>query len=142
MLNYGDTFTRSFTISTGYSETGIQTLSAELGVEVEGLSAKLSEDFSTAITLTTQPTVTEEVEFANDESGQVRVMALYQLMSEIVALDESGLVIPVNRGRKGEVEWYDDGGYDSGANLYYGLVQQNLPLIYTSVSSASFPVAS
>jgi hypothetical protein len=141
-LGHGDTFTRSYSISTGYSATDTQTLSAELGVEAEGLSAKISAEFSNSVTLTTQETATETHEYTNDEPNTVKVIALYKLMSEIVALDNTGSVIPTNRGRKGNVEWFDDGGYQSGANLYYDVVQQTLPSIYTSLASASFPVTS
>lgn len=140
ILNHDDKFKRTFTVSTGYSETATQTLAAELGVEAEGLSAKLSAEFSTSITLTTQTTETEEHEYTNDQSGKIRVIALYKLMSEIVALDKNGVVIPASRGRKGEVEWYDHDGYTSGAFLYYESVQQNLSSIFTSVASAYFPI--
>jgi hypothetical protein len=141
-LDKGDFFKRSFTVSTGVSDSATQTLCAELGIEAEGLSAKISAEFSNTVVISSQNTVTEEHDYTNDIPNTVRVMALYQLKSELVALDSNGAVIPTSRGRKGEIEWFDDGGYRSGALLSYPVVQQTLPSIVTSQVSAYFPINS
>ncbi|MDO3382383.1 hypothetical protein [Gilvimarinus algae] len=82
-------FSKSIATTQGMSTTDTQTFSAELGVAVNGLSAKLSESTSTSITISEQKTVTETYSFEVPE-GKVCVYTLWQLIEEFALTDQAG----------------------------------------------------
>ena len=77
----GQTFKRAFSATKGISETETESLVNELGVEHEGISAKLSEGFSRSITIESSTTVTEEHQFQNTKPAPV-YFGLWQLVDE------------------------------------------------------------
>jgi hypothetical protein len=102
----GDGYTKSYSVSHGVSTTDSQTLSAELGIAVEGLSAKLSTSFSHSVTVTDETTEQTSYTVGAPATG-IRVWVLWQLIQEIVALDPSGNVLPrvVKDHDRGDVNW-------------------------------------
>ncbi len=77
----GQTFKKAISATKGVLETETRYLAQELGVEHEGISAKLSSGFSTSITIESSCTVTTEHEFHNDQSAEV-YFGLWQLVDE------------------------------------------------------------
>jgi hypothetical protein len=73
----------------GMSQTDSVSISAELGVDVEGLSAALSVTFEHSITITTETKVSHDYEI-NVPAGKIGVWILWQLVEEIIAVDSSG----------------------------------------------------
>jgi hypothetical protein len=82
-------FSKSIATTQGMSTTDTQTFSAELGVAVKGLSAKLSESTSTSITISEEKTVTETYSFEVPE-GNVCIYTLWQLIEEFALTDQAG----------------------------------------------------
>ncbi|WP_339616311.1 hypothetical protein [uncultured Gilvimarinus sp.] len=82
-------FSKSIATTQGMSTTDTQTFSAELGIAVKGLSAKLSESTSTSITISEQKTVTETYSF-DVPDGKVCVYTLWQLIEEFALTDQAG----------------------------------------------------
>lgn len=86
-----------FTASTteGMSQTDQQTFSEQLGVSLNGLSAGLSQTFSTTIQVSDANTVTHQytVDVAADK---ITVWILWQLIYEVVAIDQSGDLLSYN----------------------------------------------
>ena len=82
------TFDYSASTTEGMSETDSQTFSAELGVSVQGLSAKLSATFSRSITVSSESSVTHSYRI-EVPAGKVGVWLLWQLIDEVVAVDGS-----------------------------------------------------
>lgn len=100
----GDEFSQKYTVSHGISTTDSQSLSAEFGVEAEGLSAKVSATFEHSVTITDETSEEKTFTVAAPSEGFVRAWALYQLMAEIVGLDQNGNIISTTVGR-GDVTW-------------------------------------
>lgn len=90
---YGTTYTKTLTEAYGISTTEAQTLSFEAGVEVQGLSAKLSQTFETSTTISMESSTQEEWNFTNNTSGTKAYAILWQLVEEFVALDAGGNVV-------------------------------------------------
>lgn len=143
----GGGFEKTYTTLHGVSTTDTQTISAELGVEAGGLSAKLSATFSHSVTVTDEKTEETKFTVGSPEPGFERVWVMWQLIDEVVALDPAGNVIPrgeAELGRKGEVEWVSAiplfGGYDSGAFLSYPNPQQEFPTTVFVPQQKDFPI--
>lgn len=81
-------FSKAITTTQGMSKTKTTTLSAELGVAVKGLSAKLSTTVSTSITITEETSVTETYSF-DIKAGSTVVYTLWQLVEEFVLSDSA-----------------------------------------------------
>jgi hypothetical protein len=85
-------YTRSETTTEGMSSTESSSISAELGVGVDGLSAKLSATFEQSITVSQESTVTNSWAVTGT-AGQTTIWILWQLIDEFVALDANGNVV-------------------------------------------------
>ena len=88
-LNGPQHFEQSITTSQGMSKTKSLTMSAELGVAWQGLSAKISATTSTSISITEEKSVTEKYSF-DVKSGTTVVYTLWQLVEEFVMMDNAG----------------------------------------------------
>lgn len=145
-LPEGNSMSISVTKTYGISTTDSQTLSAELGVEGGGLSAKVTATFSHSVTTTQETSETKEVIVQPPAAGMIRVWLAWQLVNEIVALDASGNIIPTGQGpngtlnRKAEILWSIKMLGDSGAWVYYQNVQQAFPSTNVVYYQKDFPV--
>jgi hypothetical protein len=79
-------FSKAFTTTVGMSNTNSTTLSAELGVEVKGLSAKLSKSTTTSITISEEKSITETYSI-EVEKRKICVYTLWQLIEVFVLVD-------------------------------------------------------
>lgn len=140
-VNPGDSFDQKVTITHGVSTTDTESLSAELGVQAGGLSAKVTATFEHSVSVTDEVSVEKTYAVDAPATGMVRVWLLWQLVDEIVALDSQGNVIPVSDGREGDVWWTFSSPfpYKSGAFLSYPNVQQAFPSENYVPAQADFP---
>jgi len=117
-------FTQQFASTVGISETDSQTISAELGVDVKGLSAKVSYSSTHSVTTSSQTEETTTHSSGDPLDGFTRVWMLWQLVDEIIALDAIGNVVS-NPTRRGDVNWSEHN--PSGAYLDYPNLHQHFP---------------
>ncbi len=142
LVYHGDSFTRICETTKGISVTDSESISAELGVDVDGLSAKISAAFSHQVETSAVTSITEEhIINGPVDKTQVKIWLLYQLIDEIVALDPDQNIIPFTDHRKGDVNWDLNFPFPvvSGANLCYPNVQQTFPSQTTFPVEAIFP---
>jgi hypothetical protein len=85
-------FSKALTTKQGMSQTESSTMSAEIGVELKGLSAKLSETLTTSITITEERSVTETYDF-EVKAGTTVVYTLWQLIEEFALVDSANYPI-------------------------------------------------
>ena len=138
---------QSVTISqtTGISTTDTQTISAELGISGDGLSASLSATFSHSVTTSQENTQSKTTNVGSPPAGMIRVWVCWQLIDELVALDAQGNIIPSNQGpngtssRKADVHWPGILSGVSGAYVYYPNVRQLFPSNTFIYRQADFP---
>ena len=123
-VSSGGGFEKEYTTTVGISNTESSTLSAELGVEVEGLSAKISASFTSSVTTTSETQETTKYTVGSPEKGYTRVWMLWQLVDELVALDPQGKIVS-NPTRRGDVNWSQHN--QSGAYLSYQNLHQHFP---------------
>jgi len=90
-LQPGTSFSRTNSITTGVSTTDSQSLSYQLGVGLDGLSASLSETFEHSVTVSSETTTTKAWNI--DPPTKPLQFVLWQLMEEIVALTPSGQIV-------------------------------------------------
>ena len=141
----GGGFDKLYTVSHGISTTDAHSISAELGVSVEGLSAKISATFSHSVTVSKESVEQTHFSVGSPEVGYERVWVLWQLVREIVALDPAGKVIPrteAGLNREGDVKWCSAVpifSYTSGAFLSYPNPQQEFPSTIYIPQQADFP---
>src|SRR5262249_11933010 len=137
----------SYTKTYGISTTDSESISAELGVEGGGLSAKVTAEFSHSVTTSQETSETKTISVASPAAGMIRVWLAWQLVDEIVALDGSGNIIPFgdkgSSNRKAEILWVNVPlvRYDSGAWVYYKSVQQIFPSSNVIYAQKDFPAA-
>ena len=136
----GDTYTRSVTETHGLSATDSKTISAELGVEFEGLSAKISATFEQSVTVSSDVSVSQTYSVEPPQTG-ARVWVLWQLVNQIAALDSSGNVITSDVFGKGDVSWdaNNSSGRVSGAFLCYPSPMMDIPSDIFMPQQADFP---
>lgn len=143
-LPEGNSQSITYSQTTGISETDSKSLSAEMGVSGDGLSAKISATFSHSITTSSEQTSSHTLAVAAPDKGQVRVWMAWQLCDEIVALMPDGSTLPVgDRGdanRKADVKWAPIplGGI-SGAWMYYKTAQTAFPSNTVIYAQHDFP---
>ena len=79
-------FSKEFSTTVGMSNTNSTTLSAELGVELKGLSTKLSKSTTTSITISEEKKITEtySIEVAK---RKICIYTLWQLIEVFVLVD-------------------------------------------------------
>lgn len=82
-------FQYTATTTEGMSQSDQQTFSEQLGVSLNGLSAGLSQTFSTTIEISNSNTVQHQYTI-DVPAGKVWVWILWQLIYEVVAVDGSG----------------------------------------------------
>ena len=121
----GTIYERVYTTTSGISTADSNTLSAELGVGVEGLSAKISASFSQEVTTSSETTQSTTYTVNGPTNGSTRVWMLWQLVDEIIALDKTTKNMLVNTNRHGYVNWQHHA--PSGAWLSYQNVRQLFP---------------
>jgi len=76
-------------VTEGMSTTDSTTISGEFGVDVKGISAKLSVAFQHSITISEEHKVSHQYRIKIPE-GKIGVWTLWQLVQEIIAVDSSG----------------------------------------------------
>lgn len=124
-VNPGGSFQKEFSTTAGISTTDAETISAELGVGVDGLSAKLSVELSHSVTTSSSQTETTTYNVGAPADGFTRVWMLWQLVDEIVALDPATGDVVANPTRRGDVNWSEHN--PSGAFLNYTNLHQHFP---------------
>ena len=135
--NGGNTYKNSFTCTNGITTTDSDTLTAELGVDIKGLSAKLSSAFSHTVSNSSTVSQTKEYDVGSPPVGNIRVWMLWQLCDQIVALDGSGKIID-NPTRRANVNWSDHAA-GGGAYVNYTNLQQIFPSDIVVPVQADFP---
>jgi hypothetical protein len=101
----------------GISTTDSQSITAQVGISADGISAGLSTTLSHSVTINDQQTETTEYSVDPPPSG-TRVWALWDLTYEFI-IAHSGTVNPIPAGTyRGDVDFHDDDHY-SGAYLNY-----------------------
>jgi hypothetical protein len=85
----GVSFDKTVSVTNGVSTTDAVSMSAELGIVEDGLSAKLSTTFSHSVTVSESQTVSYTWQ-ATGAPGKITVFILWQLCEEFIAVDESG----------------------------------------------------
>ena len=136
----GGGYTESYSVTDGISTTDSQSLSAELGVDVDGLSAKITATFSRSVTTSSDRSYTRSYNVGNPPDGMTRVWMLWQLVHDIDMLDSNGQVIAPDQGR-GAVFWYGPEHSISGAYLSYGAAHVSIPAPLYLPTQADFPAA-
>jgi hypothetical protein len=76
-------------IKNGMSTTNTETISAEIGVSVKGLSARVSRTLSKSITISSERETTEQFHFTVDD-GETIVWTLWQLVDRFGVVDADG----------------------------------------------------
>ncbi|MGI4759859.1 MAG: hypothetical protein ACRYF0_04080 [Janthinobacterium lividum] len=89
IVDGGISYERSVTTTSGSSMTETQTLSAELGVSVAGLSASLSASLSQAVTINKETQNTNRYTISC-EPGKQAVFTIWQLMEVYTLVDSTG----------------------------------------------------
>ena len=140
----GTTYQKTYTQMYGIQTTDSDTISAELGVSGDGLSAKVSASFTHTVEITNQQTVTTEYTVDAPAAGYSKVWILWQLVAEIVALDSNGNIIPSippSQNGEGDVNWFSGAPFApvSGAYLSYPTVQQPFPSSTFRQQTQDFP---
>jgi hypothetical protein len=127
----GGGFQKEYSVTHGISTTDSQTMSAELGISVGDLSAKITASFTHTVTTSDETSEATTFSAGGPADNFQRVWVIWKLVDEIVALDPSGNVLAPSDGRQGDVRWMSLGGGDlgpvSGAYLNYNNVQQAFP---------------
>jgi hypothetical protein len=90
----GGSVNRTYTTTYGITTTDSTTLSAELGVDADSLSAKISESFTHTVETSSSTTKSVTYNIGAPEPGFTRVWMMWQLVDEIVALGADGNIIP------------------------------------------------
>ena len=121
----GGAFQKQYTTTFGISTTDSQNICAEMGLDVEGLSAKLSVEFSHSVTTSTSQQETTTYNVGAPADGFLRVWMLWQLVDEVVALDPTTGNVVANPMRHGDVNWSQHAA--GGAFLNYDDLDQLFP---------------
>lgn len=116
-LSQGTHLRQSWQYTHGVSTTDSQSITAQMGIQADGISAGLSATFSHSVTVSDQTTQTTEYSVDPPAEG-TRVWLLWDLMYEMLLVNQStGAPIPAGTYR-GDVDFTDDRHY-SGAYLTY-----------------------
>jgi hypothetical protein len=116
-LSSGTGFTKSWDYTHGVSTTDPQSITAQLGISGDGLSASLSATLGHSVTINDQQSTTTQYTVTAPESG-TRVWMLWDLMYQfMIVRTGSNNTIPAGTYR-GDVDFSGDDHY-SGAYLNY-----------------------
>jgi hypothetical protein len=116
-LSDGTKLQQSWQYTHGVSTTDSESITAQVGIEGDGLSAGLSATFSHSVTVSEQTTQTTQ--FSVDPPAQgTRVWILWDLMYEMMVVTQNGGIIIPTGTYRGDVDFADDKHY-SGAYLNY-----------------------
>lgn len=88
----GGGYTKAYTTTHGISRTDSESISGELGVDLGGLGAKLQATFGHSITVSEERSEQTQYTVGAPGEGEVRVWVLWQLVDEIVALDQGNVL--------------------------------------------------
>lgn len=105
-------FERTYDAQYGLSTTTTQSISAELGVSVDGLGASLTADFSETVTISTQESVSTKYT-ATAPANEIVVWVIWQLVDEIVALKPDGTPVTAGQVATGTVTSSAPGDHDA-----------------------------
>lgn len=130
-------FQKEYSTTVGISTTDAQSICAELGVDVEGLSAKLTAEFSHSVTTSSSQTETTTYNVGAPAEGMIRVWMLWQLVDELIALDPNTGNVVANPTRHGDVNWSQHN--PSGAYLNYTNLDQHFPEPFVIPIQKDFP---
>lgn len=133
----GGTYTKEYATSVGIETTDSTTLAAELGIDIKGLSAKLTATFQHSVTTSETRSETTSYSVGGPLEGFTRVWMLWQLFDELAALDENGQVIS-NPQRHADVNWSQHAA-GGGAFVQYRTVRQIFPTDILAPIQADFP---
>lgn len=136
----GNTYTKSYTTTYGISETDAQSLSATLGVEVKGISASLTAEFSHSVTTSTESSETTQYTVGGPAEGQTRVWMLWQLVDEFCLIDPNTNDVIANTTRRADVNWSQH--HPTGAYVYYVDPDQHFPSATLVPITKDFPTPS
>jgi hypothetical protein len=137
VVDPGTGFSVEYTTTHGISTTDTSQLSAEVGVEVEGVGVTIQAGFSNSITTSTETTVTNTYPYTGPADATT-VWALWQLMEELVALDDNEKVVSWSRGTYAATWAEARGGAKDGA-LLLAHNQFLIPTETMYVSKTLFP---
>jgi hypothetical protein len=116
-LSPGTRLQQSWQYTHGVSTTDSQSITAQVGISAEGVSAGLSATFSHSVTISDQQTQTTQFNVDPPTAG-TRVWVLWDLMYEM-AVVKPGTFTPIPAGTyRGDVDFSNDDHY-SGAYLNY-----------------------
>ncbi|VIO76510.1 hypothetical protein [Bradyrhizobium ivorense] len=116
-LSPGSHLRQSWQYTSGISTTVSQSITAQVGISADGISAGLSATFGRSVTVSSQTSTTTEYSVDPPASG-TRVWMLWDLMYDFSVVDQNtGTVIPAGTYR-GDVDFSGDRHY-SGAYLSY-----------------------
>jgi len=116
-LTSGTSISKSWSYQHGVSTTDSNSISAQLGISGEGISASLTASFSHSVTINDQQTTTTTFTIQGPETG-TRVWLLWDLTYEFALVHkDTDSLIPTGTYR-GDVDFSDDDHY-SGAYLHY-----------------------
>lgn len=125
LVTPGRGFQKEYSTTFGIPTTDAQNICAELGVDVRGLSAKLSAEFGREVTTLSPQTQTTPYTVDAPTDGFIRVWMLWQLVDELVALDPDTGDVVANPTRHGDVNWSLHN--PTGAFLHYTNLDQHFP---------------
>jgi hypothetical protein len=124
----GEQLTKSWTVKNGMTVTDTSSFAAELGVSVEGLSAKLTTTLTHTVSVMTETDVTTAFNYTAKKSA---VWTLWQLYERFSFVDEAGKL----------VEWASDA--DQPGPLGTSRVRLNLvrPFVVSRPPNTMYPDA-
>jgi hypothetical protein len=144
-IPHGTSLEWTVTSMWGISSTDSQTISAELGVEVGGLGAKITAEFSHSVTTSEEQHMSRTEKLESPEPGKIRAWVAWQLVEELIALGPDGQ--PIGSGdkgaanRKADVKWSGFSLFPdvSGAWIYYPSTCLTMPQDNIVYDSKDFP---
>jgi hypothetical protein len=136
-VTYPNTTTRKCSASYGISSTDEMSIGTEIGVEAGGVSAKIEATFTQSVTTSQVTTEEKEWNIASPKEGVTRIWMLWQVVDELVALDNATGEVIEHGTRRG---WASFAGQETDdAFLNYLSVSQVFPSQSLIISVADFP---
>lgn len=133
----GNTFQKSYTATYGISQTDTASIAATLGVEVDGLSAAITAEFSQSVTTSSETSETTQYTVPGPAEGLMTVWMLFQLCDEICMIDPATGTVVANQNRRAWVNWSSHNA--SGAYTWYDDLDQHFPSATLVPLTRNFP---